>query len=105
MMITILILMFISIISLIIVEDFEPLINLKNKLGLGFKRKIKSKYKFIDIILSIFHKLLNCAPCLSYHLTWLFFLIIGSYIGFIIGIFTYVITKLLYKYLWTTSIF
>lgn len=100
---TLITLLIISIISLIITEDLDPLIFIKEKLGINKTRKIYSKYKFIDTIIYSIWKVLNCPACLSYHLTWIFYLLIGSYIGFIYGFLTYAITRLLYNYLWTTS--
>lgn len=105
MITTILILIIISVFSLVMVDEFEPLLYLKDKIGLGSKRKLKSKYLFIDSIIYTIWKIMNCAPCFSYHSTWIIFLILGSNWGFIFGFLTYLITKYLYLKLWGVTSF
>ena len=91
--------------SLIFTYDFEPWIWVRKRLQLYTPRYLKSRNKFVDGVIFTIWKPLNCAPCLSYHLTWILFLILfQSYIGFLIGLGTYCITKLIYKYVWSISI-
>ena len=99
------ILTIIAIISNVIVIDLDPLTWLKDKLGLGTTRKLKSEYKFIDIIFYTIWKLLNCSSCLSYWITVAFFYFIGgSLIGLFIGFLTYGISAWLYNYIFIAKI-
>ena len=98
----IMILIIISMVSNIITEHLDPLIYIKDKMGLGRIRKLKSDYGFIDMILFTIWKLLNCSLCISYWLTVIYFL--PSYEGFYLGFITYGITMFLYNKLFTTSL-
>ena len=94
-MMTILVtLIIISIISNIIVYDIP------------FKfQRYTSSIKIIDIPLYVLWKVLNCVNCLSYHLTWLYFLLIqGDLNGFFYGFITYLLASIVDKELHTTSI-
>jgi len=94
------ILVCISVCSLIIVDDLEPFIKFRNRIGLGPKRLLRSKYKIVDLIIYTIWKVTNCAPCLSYHLTWILFVSFGSWWGFLFGFITYLISKFLYLKIW-----
>lgn len=96
----IILLTIISVFSLVFTEEFEPLLKLKDKMGLGSRRLLKSKYLLVDFNIYVLWKLMNCAPCLSYHLTWFLFLVFGSCWGFLFGFITYLITKWLYLKIW-----
>lgn len=94
MMITFVILIIISIISNVIVYDIP------------FKfQRYTSSIKIIDIPLYVFWKVLNCVNCLSYHLTWLYFLLIqGDLNGFFYGFITYLLASIVDRILHTTTL-
>lgn len=68
-------------------------------------QRYTSIYKYIDLILYVFWKVLNCVNCLSYHLTWLYFLLIqGDLNGFFYGFGSYLLASVVDKILHSTSI-
>lgn len=90
-----LILLIISIISNVIVSDIPFKIN-----------KYTSKYKFMKLILGIIYKVFTCAPCMSYHLTWLYYLIVlETPIGFLYGFITYLMAAIVDKIMHTTTLY
>lgn len=97
----ILTLVIIAIISNIIANQIDPLEWIKNKLGIGYKREIYSRYKFIDLILYTIHKLINCNSCLSFWITIIYYWSIeGIFYGFI----SYALSALFYNYVFSTKI-
>lgn len=103
MLTLILALIIISVFSLVLTEEVLP--GFKNRIGLGNRRMVRSKYRLVDFIIYTIWKLMNCAPCLSYHLTWIIFLSLGSYLGFLVGFLSFLITKFLYLKVWGTISF
>lgn len=84
----------IAIISNIIVYDIP----------LKIERYI-SKIKLVDICLSTIYKVFTCVNCLSYHLTWLYFLILQcDVMGFLYGFITYLLASVVDRILHTTSL-
>jgi hypothetical protein len=92
-MIVLLMMLLSSLAAILIVDEFEPIQYLKNKSGLGRKRRLKSDRKIIDIIIYTIHKILNCSACCSYHIFWISYLIYyHSLFGMILGIICYFLT-------------
>lgn len=87
------IILIISIISNIIVYD------------LPFKiQRYTSKNKVIRCLLYIIYKVFTCVNCLSYHMTWITFVILwSSPMGFIYGFITYLLSSIVDRLLHTTS--
>jgi hypothetical protein len=98
-------LIILSVFSLVIVDELEPFLKYKDRIGMGRKRLLRSKYYVIDSIIYIIWKVINCSPCFSYHLTWVVFLCLGSWLGFLLGFITFLITKILYLKVWNTISF
>jgi hypothetical protein len=62
---------------------------------LGIPANIKSDYLLIDVLI----KLLRCPMCLSYHISWVSWLVIlGNFWGILICIVTYWLTYLIKKF-------
>lgn len=86
-------LLIISIISNIIVYDIP------------FKvERYVSKIKYVNFILSILYKVFTCVNCLSFHITWLYFLINSDPMGFLYGFITYLLSSIVDRILHTTSL-
>jgi len=86
--------------GIVIVEEFIPLQQLKDKLGLGQQRKLYSQYIIIDYIIFIIWKVIGCPMCMSYHLFWISYLIIfGSFFGLILGVLPYFLTFFIKKWM------
>lgn len=82
--------------SIVIVNYFEPLQQIKDRVGLGRKRQLKSDRNIIDYIIYIVWKVLNCPNCMSYHIFWISYLIsYSSLFGIILGVFCYFITHII----------
>lgn len=96
------ILILISIASNIIANQIDPLEWIKNKMGLGQTRELKSGYFFIDTIIYTIWKLLNCNSCISYWITVLYFL--PGLEGFYLGLISYAFSSWLYNNVFTTKI-
>lgn len=87
--------------AIIIIEEFQPFIQLKTKLGFGIPRKIVSEYIIIDYILFLIWKLISCCQCFSYWLFSFSYLILyGSGLGFILGAIVYFLTYYIKKTLY-----
>ena len=86
----------------IISHQIDPLNYLKERWGLGSVRRLKSKYKLIDLIIYTIHKVMNCVGCLSYWITVIYFL--PTYEGFIWGLLTYGVSTWIYNNIFTTKI-
>ena len=99
LLITILI---IAIAANIITNQIDPLNWIKDKMGIGSVRRLKSKYTLIDLIIYIIWKVMNCSPCLSYWITGIYFL--PTYEGFILGILTYGLATWIYNNVFSTKI-
>lgn len=94
-------LLVIAIFSNIFNHQIDPINYLKEKIGLGYKRKVFSQIKFIDLIIYTIHKIFNCSPCLSYWITILYY---QSLEGLWLGLITYTISTWLYNNVFTTKI-
>lgn len=88
------ILIIISIISNVIVYDIP------------FKiKRYTSSYKIIDLILYTSYKVFTCVNCLSYHMTWMYFLIFqNDPMGFLYGFGSYLLASVVDKILHTTTL-
>ena len=79
--------------GIVVTEEFIPLQQLKDMIGLGLKRKLYSKYMVIDYIIFLLWKVSGCPMCASY---WIFSItylcLFGSFIGFIFGVISYFLT-------------
>jgi hypothetical protein len=79
--------------AILMIDYLEPFIYIKNKLGLGYKRKLYSDIKIINLLIYTIWKVLNCPMCLSYHLFWISYLIYyQSPFGIILGVVCYFLT-------------
>lgn len=101
-LITSITLIIIAILGNVLSSQFDPLEWIKNRLGIGTKREIYSKYFIIDTIIYTFWKLLNCNSCLSYWITVIYFL--PSLEGFYLGLISYTISHWLYNKVFTTQL-
>jgi len=99
---TLFILILISIASNILANDIDPLQWIKNKLGVGPRRELKSDYFIVDTIAYSIWKLLNCNSCLAYWITFVFFL--PALDGLYLGLISYALSAWLYKSVFSTSI-
>lgn len=100
-----LILMFIlcSLWGIIVVDEFQPFQQIKEKIGLGTKRKLFSGYIVVDYIIFLIYKVINCPMCLSYHFFWITYLIVyGSVLGIFLGAISYFLTFYIKKTLLIT---
>ena len=91
-----------SLFSIIIVNEFEPTVYIKNKL----KRIKNIKTHFlIDIPIYIIYKLLSCPSCLSY---WIFgftyLIMLSSGLGFVLGCIVYYLTFILNRLIYKTKV-
>lgn len=94
MILTLMMMILSSMWSIVIISDFEPVQNFKNKLS-----RIKGDTKLSNRILNIIKKLLTCNQCFSYWLFSIVYLIVNhSFYGFIIGVVVYFLTFYIYKY-------
>lgn len=101
----ILLIIIIALASNIVVSQIDPLNYLKEKLGLGPVRKIRSWNKYIDIFIYSIWKLLNCPGCVAYWTTVLYYyLMLDSLGGFYIGVLSYGLAHWLYNNLFVTKI-
>jgi len=100
----ILTILLISMASNIFVSQIDPFEYIKEKMGLGPIRKLKSGLRFLDLIFYSIHKLLNCVGCVSYWATVGLYLYWGSYDGFIIGLLSYGVSTWIYNNIFTTKI-
>ncbi len=68
----------------ILIFEFKPFQQLKEKIGLSKERKIFSSIPFVDYLIYIIHYILNCPNCMSCYILFFSYLIINcSFIGFI----------------------
>lgn len=89
----ILMILYSSLWAILLIDYLEPLKYVKNKLGLGSKRKLVSDRIFVDYFIYTIWKILNCPMCLSYHIFWITYLIYyGSLLGIILGVVCYFLT-------------
>lgn len=100
-MIEIITLIVISIFSNIFVHQVDPINWIKEKIGLGYKRKVFSKFKLIDLFIYTIWKILNCPGCLSFWITIGYYQNIDS---IWLGLISYTISTWLYNYIFTTKI-
>jgi hypothetical protein len=94
-----------SLAALVAVEYFEPFTYIKNKIGLGSKRKLSSDIFLIDILIYSIWKVCNCSSCCSYHIYWISYLIMyGSLYGMIIGVISYFLTFIIKEKIMTINL-
>ncbi len=63
------------------------------------------KNKILNLLLYTIYKIFTCVNCLSYHTTWIYFLIFYcSPIGFAYGFISYLLASIVDKWLHQTSI-
>jgi len=107
-MIPILLLMlFSSLWSMILIEYFDPFIQLRKIMGFyyhetdtGLMRHLTAFNPFMDFILHCLTKLLNCSLCMSYWIFAISYLIIfSSGMGFLFGAGVYFLTMIIKKIL------
>ena len=96
-MITLLILLF-SILWATLLTTDTLICQWKESIGMGRIRNTYSEIKWIDVILFLIWRLINCPLCLSYHIFWISYLILlHSPMGLIYGILAYYLTGYLQK--------
>jgi len=68
-------------------------------------KRYTHKNKYVNILLQVIYKVFTCVNCLSYHTTWLYYLIFfGSGVGFLYGFITYLLASFVDRWLHTTSL-
>ena len=84
--------------AVIFVRELIPVKQIKEVIGMGNVRRLKSEYFIVDYTLFLIHKVINCPMCLSYHMFWfVYILLFGSCFGFILGAIPYFLTYYLEK--------
>ena len=89
--------------GIVIVDEFQPFIQLKEFIGLGKRRRLFSGHIVLDYVFYLIWKVINCPMCMSYHIFWISYLIIyGSVLGIIFGVISYFLTFYITKTLLIT---
>ena len=94
------IIFFSSLWGIILAEEFQPLQDLKESLGVGMTRRMYSERLVIDYLIWFIWKMSSCPMCMSYHICWIAFLVIlANPIGLIFGVASYFLTFFLKKWM------
>jgi hypothetical protein len=85
--------------ALILTNELQPWLSLKEKIGLGKERKLISNYAILDYCFFLIWKVLGCPNCLAYHLAWIsIWIVCGTPIGLFLGVISYYLVNKYYDW-------